>query len=249
MQTIITFVLIILCIFFIQYCFKSKYELFTVLSIKDFEKAIIKIREDIHNLTKDDIKFNKSVKRVNYKIKHAYSRLLRNKCARTNFYLPSKNIEYNSQGLVYSPIVRTGRYNKNKCEYINGKLEPCKKQIKCLDEDLNLKVGKVRIEKQGNNVKCIYDKCKNRCNKIIKDCWKNENGLIRLYDRYEECDNPIDNSDCKKLNDPSICLEKYDTNGNLMNSAITFTKVDNVYECVYLPGNGNSGNGNNYNIS
>ena len=49
MQTNILLLLIFLCVYFIAYCFSSKYELFTILTVKDFENTIKLLKKILKN--------------------------------------------------------------------------------------------------------------------------------------------------------------------------------------------------------
>ena len=141
---------------------------------------------------------------MNSRIKYVFDRFVRNKCYKTKYYVAPNRFDYDRNGLVYTPIVRNGRINReNKCEVLNGKLKPCKEKIKCLDSNLKeiTSTASVVKDRYTNDLSCVYKGCKNRCNNITKDCWKNENGLITLHNRYDECDTPVDNSKCKKLDE------------------------------------------------
>ena len=147
MQTNILLLLIFLCIYFIVYCFSSKYELFTILTVKDFENTIETAKENIKKLSDDNKVFERNLKNVNSRIKSVLSRFLRQKCSRTKFYVPSRKFEYNTKGLYYNPTIRTGRLNReNKCEVIDGKITPCQEKIKCLNGDLKEIESVVNVE-------------------------------------------------------------------------------------------------------
>lgn len=126
----------------------------------------------------------------------------------------------NDGKLALKPRVSQGIYDdtNNICSSPNPTFEQdfqCETMPKviCLNHVLEPTLESSRTTKDMNDeIVCVYDNCKNKCDAIRDDCYTYNNGIVKKEPVFERCVQYIPNTHhCRSLNDPNICPDRWYT--------------------------------------
>ena len=138
-------------------------------------------------------------------------------CRETQFMSINSSPHYvNDRGvLAIRPYVQNGSYVNGECTSSTGYTSDFKcentPKVNCLDHQLEPTLESPRTTRDlSNNIVCVYDNCKNKCNAVNENCYTYHNGIVKAKKVYSGCVQHIPNySYCRSLDDPNLCPDRW----------------------------------------